>query len=212
MKIILLIPALLFAASAHAAPSPASGELSEAGPLMFGGGPYFTPNPTSDVETNGVGTITCMDPILPCDRFALTVNISDEFRMDEANKREGAVFSLNFTAATAELDAQADFELYLDDAAGTRVAQSVSTSGIPESFRLPLATLKNGDYVVTVLPYQPLGGSYTVDIQLDKDRKKSAAVAPAKQGSGLLAGALSPLALLWLGIFGLVSGKRIRRV
>lgn len=213
MKKILLIPVLLFAASAHAAPSPASGELNENdGALLFGGGPYVQPNPTSDVENTAGGEITCMDPILPCDQFALTVNISDEFRADEANKKEGVRFDLNFTAANAAIDAQADFEIYLFDTEGTLVAKSVSGAGIPESIRMPLGTLKNGDYVVTIVPYNPLGGSYTVDIQLDKDRRKSAPVTAAKQGSGLLAGAFAPLALLGLGIFGLISVKRSRRV
>lgn len=212
MKKLLLIPVLLFAASAQAAPSPASGEFNETGPLMFGGGPLVVPNPSSDVENLAGGDLVCEPMLMNCEEFALTVNISDEFRKDEANKKEGAQFALNFTAGNPALDAQADFEIYLFDAAGAIVAKSVSGAGIPEAFRMPLSTLKNGEYVVTIIPYQPLGGSYTVDIQLDKDRKKSAAVTPAKQGSGLLAGALSPLALLWLGIFGLISSKRIRRV
>lgn len=196
MKKRLLISALLFAAHAQAAPTPAGGELSEAGPLMFGGGPLVVPNPTSDVENLADGPLVCEPMLMNCDEFALTVNISDEFRKDEANKKEGVQFALNFTAADAALDAQADFEIYLFDAAGSIVAKSVSGAGIPESFRMPLSMLKNGEYVVTIIPYQPLGGSYTVDIQLDKDRKKSATV--AKQGSSLLAGAFAPFAGLML--------------
>ena len=192
-----IISALLLTlvSSAHAA-TPASGELNDAGPLNFSGGPFVIPNPTSDAENLADGPLVCEPMLMNCDEFTLTVNISDEFRADEANKKEGVQFALNFTAATPELDAQADFELYLFDSAGTKVVSSVSGAGVPEAFRLPLSTLKNGDYVVTIVPYNPLGGSYSVDIQLDKDRRKSATV--AKQGSSLLGGAFSPLMLMML--------------
>ncbi len=204
-----LLPAVLLSACAPLwAATPASGELTDvSGPIDFSGGPFVIPNPTSD--THGLAPQTplvCEPALMNCDTFALKIAIPDKYRKDEKNKKELIQIDLQFKAAAAPLDGQADFELYLLDSAGNEVASQTSGAGIQELISLPLSTLKDGDYTIQVVAYNPLGGSYSCEARLGKKNKAGeitpAAEAAARDSEGLLLGAFTAPALLFMLILG----------
>lgn len=189
---------LALAAPAFAA-SPASGELTETSdPIVYSGGPFVASNPSGDA-----GAPVCApDPAgVLCDNFALTVNVSDEFRQDEANKKEVISIAMSFAQA---LD---DFDMYVYDGAGTLVAESSGSSGVQEVVTLPLAVLKNGSYTVTVAPYLVVpGGGYDMTVKVGRPGKQASAA--AKSGNGLVAGGFGLAGLLGLMGFAALGRRR----
>lgn len=155
----------LFAASALLssaawAATPASGVLTEEGKdtevTWEGDGPYVFPNVT---PTAGDPSIVFCDTSLPqvCDEFELEVNIPDEFRMDEANRRETVRVGIEFPVPTG----QEDYDLYFYDEARNLLGQSAGAAGQQETITAPLQTLKNGKYIVQVIPYTANATNYT---------------------------------------------------
>ncbi|MEK6807191.1 MAG: hypothetical protein AABY95_11155 [Pseudomonadota bacterium] len=206
MRKLLAAFALTLSASAWAA-TPASGELTDAsGPIVFTGGPFVVPNPTSDVNGLAGGPVVCEPMLMNCDEFALTVAIPEKFRKDEKNKKEVVQIALTFGGATPELDAQADFELYILDAAGEPFAESVSGSGAPETVTLPLKQFPDGAYTVRILAYNGLGGSYSTGVRVGRGGKAGEEAAEGKSGDGLLLGAFG-----WPALFILLGNVLLRR-
>lgn len=206
MRTCIAVLSLIIAAPAWAA-TPASGELTDAsGPLVFTGGPFVVPNPSSDVNGLAGGPVVCEPMLMNCDEFALTVAIPEKFRKDEKNKKEVVQIALTFGAATPELDAQADFELYILDANGEPFAESVSGSGVPETVTLPLSQIPDGAYTVRILAYNGLGGSYSTEARLGRGAKAGDAIVEDKSGNGLLLGAFG----LWnlLALLGFSAAMR----
>lgn len=202
MRKALAVLTLTLTASAWAA-TPASGELTDAsGSLVFTGGPFVVPNPSSDANglSEGALPVVCEPMAMHCDEFALTVSIPEKFRNDEKNKKEVVQIALTFGAATPELDAQADFELYLLDAAGEPFAESVSGAGVAETITLPLKQFPDGAYTVRILAYNGLGGSYSTEVRLGRGSKAGGDTTEGKSGDGLLLGALGfPALCILLG-------------
>lgn len=200
LKLSALAAALtLLGASTAFAADPAAGELNdEALKLEWAGGPFVVPNVSPDAG----------EPVCPagvpqfCDPYALTVNITDEFRELPENQRESVRFAISFDVTVPVTD----YEIYVYDANGALVAEASNGPGVQESLSVPLKTLKNGSYTVTVVPYAPFATSYAAVAQIGKD----APAAMARASDASMGGAFGPAALLLLSGLGLVRMARRR--
>lgn len=196
----LLLSAALLAPLAVQAATPATGELTTEAPTLTwtGDGPYLFNNLTPFV---GDPVPVYCDTSLPqiCDEFQFTVNIPDEFRDLEENKKETVSISILFP----DTSGQEDYDLYVYDAAGTLVGSSAgSAPQTSEKITVPLRTLKNGAYTVQVIPFTPIGTNYDGTVQLGKPG------AAKSSGSGPLAGSFGFAALF--GLLGLGALRRRR--
>jgi len=118
-----------------------SGSVSDGNPsTTWSAGPFLVPNPTATAGPPLCGAAT------PCDEYALAVSTPPGY---------GDTHALRITVQWA-LGA-ADFDLYVLDAAGNVIADAASSSD-PEVVQLPPTS---GSYVVRVIPFAPLGQSYT---------------------------------------------------
>lgn len=193
----LIAVSLLTLAAPSFAATPASGELTEASePIAYSGGPFVASNPSGDAAD----PVCAPDPAgLLCDSFALTVNVSDEFRADEANKKEVISIAMSFAQAAD------DFDLYVYDGSGALIAEAAGGSGVQETVTLPLAVLKNGDYTITVAPYLVVpGDGYDMAVKVGRPGKQASVA--AKSGSGLVAGGFGLAGLL--GLMGFAALRR----
>lgn len=190
--------ALLLTAPCVWAADPANGEINDE-TLKFeyaGSGPFIVPNASPDAG----------DPVCPagapqlCDSFMLNVNISDDFRALPENQRENVRFAISFPVTVPVTD----YEIYVYDAAGALLAEASNGAGVQESVTLPLKTLKNGAYTVTVVPYAPFATNYMGVVQVGKDAK----AAELNAASANFAGAFGFGGLLLLGALAL---RRLRR-
>lgn len=156
--------ALLGAFAAQAA-DPAAGELNDETLALewAGSGPYVAPNLTPFA---GEPVPILCEPTVPvtCDQYALTVNISDEFRELPENQRESVRINIDFPVTTSA----EDYDLYLYDGAGTLMGESANLNGIVESITVPLKSLKNGSYTVEVIPFTPMATNYTGGAKVGK--------------------------------------------
>ena len=109
-------------------------------PAKWTGGPFAAPN-----ATGAAGTVDCTVP-QSCDDYRLTVSTA-----------AGTGNTRNLKIQVAWPNAAADFDLYVLDAAGNTVATSASSAD-PETVIMPPTS---GVYTVRVVPYLPLGQSYT---------------------------------------------------
>ena len=162
-----LLPALaatsLFSFNALAA-VPAAGTLSDTEPVLTwtGDAPFVVTN-----VTPASGEPTCVAEPAGCDNFALTVEIADEFRADEANKKE----TVRITVSWPNASGAGDFDVYFYDANDNLVGES-ATSANPEIVVVPVSVLKNGSYRFMTIPFAPLGDNYNAEAMIGK--KKSA--------------------------------------
>lgn len=141
--------------SADAA-SPSSGAVSDTAPTTsWTGGPF--------VAANVTGTAGDVDCSLPnsCDDYQLRV---------DAPAGYGADHQLKVDVSWA--NAAADFDVYLLDSAGNVIA-SAASSADPEQIIVPP---NSGTYTVRVVPFAPLGETYTASATL--------AAAPANPPAG----------------------------
>ncbi|MGH3499128.1 MAG: sialidase family protein [Nocardioidaceae bacterium] len=123
------------------AASPGSGTVSPTQlSTSWTGGPFLVPNPTA--EANGVPD--CSAP-QSCDTYNLTVSTPASY----ATKHQLRI-------AVSWPNQSADFDVYVENAAGTIVA-TAATSADPETVIMPPAA---GTYHVVVVPFLPLGQSY----------------------------------------------------
>lgn len=107
----------------------------------WGGGPFVAPNPTG----TALDAPDCTSP-QSCDDFTLHVSTPAGYGDTHALK-------IDVTWPTAA----ADFDVYVLDQAGHTVGTSASSAD-PEEVVLPPTT---GTYTVRVVPFLPLGDSYT---------------------------------------------------
>jgi hypothetical protein len=128
---------------AHAdASSPTQGSVTDTSPTVsWTGGPFVAPNVTG----NALGAPDCTAPS-SCDDF--TLHVSTPAGYD--------------TSHSLKVDVQwpttaADFDVYVLDAAGNTVGTSASNAD-PEEVVIPPTT---GTYTVRVVPFAPLGDSYS---------------------------------------------------
>jgi hypothetical protein len=140
-----LVAGTLPSVSADAA-TPPSGSVSDtASTTTWSAGPFAVPN-----VTGTTGTVSCRSPQL-CDDYALKVSVPMGY---------DAGHSLRIDVKWP--DTAADFDLYVLDADGREVAASASSSD-PETVLLPAVT---ASYTVRVVPYAPLGDSFTATASL----------------------------------------------
>jgi len=127
------------------AATPASGSVSDSSrSVTWTGGPYVTPN-----VTGLAGPVTCGPGL--CDDFALHVSTSAGY---------GDTHQLTITVGWPL--AAADFDIYLLDSAGNEVTSAASSSD-PE---VMVTAPTSGDYTVRVVPFAPLGQSFTATAAL----------------------------------------------
>ncbi|WP_310528462.1 CARDB domain-containing protein [Nocardioides sp.] len=135
-----------FTLSTADAAAPSQGTVSDADTsLTWGGGPFLVPN-----ATGAAGTPDCSVP-QSCDDFALHVATPAGY---------GTTHALNIKVAWA--NTAADFDVYVLDKGGNVVDTSASSAD-PEQVILPP---NSGDYTVRVVPYAPLGESYSATATL----------------------------------------------
>ncbi|HEX2895320.1 MAG TPA: sialidase family protein [Marmoricola sp.] len=128
-------------ATADAA-TPTSGTVSDtSGPVTWSGGPFLTAN----VTAQATGEPDCTVPG-SCDDFALHVSAPAGYDTDH-----------NLQIKVGWSNTAADFDVYLYDASG-HLAATAASSADPETITVAPNT---GDYVVRVVPFTPLGESYT---------------------------------------------------
>jgi CARDB/Bacterial pre-peptidase C-terminal domain len=121
--------------------TPSSGTVTDtSGAKTWTGGPFVTANPTAQA-----GSPDCTLP-QSCDDYALTVATPAGYG-DTNNLK----ISVNWSNTAA------DFDVYLLDSTGATVASAASSSD-PEVMVVPPTT---GTYTVRVVPFAPLGQSYT---------------------------------------------------
>jgi hypothetical protein len=132
--------------SAQAA-NPSGGTLTEtSGPRTYTAGPFVVANVTATA-----GEVICTSSV-DCDDYALTVTVPASYESTH-----------NVRVKIEWPTAVADFDLYVLDASGAVVAQAASTSD-PEVAILPAVS---ASYTVRVVPFAPLGESFTGTISLD---------------------------------------------
>ncbi|MET9043601.1 MULTISPECIES: sialidase family protein [unclassified Streptomyces] len=123
------------------AATPPSGSVSNAAPTTT-----WSADPSTVPNVSGTtGTVSCGNA-QPCDDYALKVSVPAGY---------DAGHSLRIDVRWP--DSAADFDLYVLDAAGREVATSASSSD-PETVLLPAVP---ASYTVRVVPYAPLGDSFT---------------------------------------------------
>ena len=128
-------------ATANAA-TPTSGTVSDtSGPVTWSGGPFVTANVTAQANGEPVCTVPGS-----CDDFALHVSAPAGYDTDH-----------NLQIKVGWTNTAADFDVYLYDAAG-HLAATAASSADPETITVAPNT---ADYVVRVVPFTPLGESYT---------------------------------------------------
>ena len=129
------------------AAAPAQGTVSTTEPqVTWSGGPFATPNVTG----NALDQPDCTAP-QSCDDYQLHVDTPAGY--DTAH-------ALHIDVAWA--NTAADFDVYVLDATGSVVGTSASSAN-PEQVILPPNA---GTYTVRVVPYLPLGSSYTAKATL----------------------------------------------
>lgn len=132
-----------------------SGTLSLSEPMLeFAGGPGVGANVTSTAAGH-----TCLDPLLPCDDYALTVDLPadiGDFFPDSV-----ITIDLSFESPSG----QDDYDLYLYDADGSIMAESTKEGG-PERIST-IALGGSRGYVVQVGYWLVLGAAYEGSISLD---------------------------------------------
>lgn len=135
-----------------AAATPASGTLSATGPMLsYSSGPFLISN-----VSGTAGSVICQAPILVCDDYALTINVSADY----LSSHPGTALSVS----TAWANTAEDYDIYLLDSTGAQLAVSASSSD-PESY---LFTVKPGQntYTLRIVPYTAAGGTATTTIKL----------------------------------------------
>ncbi|MFF7976440.1 sialidase family protein [Streptomyces sp. NPDC007905] len=131
------------------ATTPPSGSVSDTAPTTtWSAGPFAVPN-----VSGTTGTVSCGNGQL-CDDYSLKVSVPVGY---------DAGHSLRVDVKWP--DSAADFDVYVLDADGREVAASASSSD-PETVLLPAVS---ASYTVRVVPYAPLGDSFTGTASLIAD-------------------------------------------
>lgn len=157
---------------ASEASTPSSGTVTDtATSTSWTGGPFVTANATGQA-----GEPVCSVPT-SCDDFALHVATPAGYDLDH-----------QLEVKVGWQDTAADFDVYVYDAAGHLIGTAASSAD-PELVVLPPTT---GDYVVRVVPFNPLGQSYSATATL---APKPADPAPGTQTPPTFAAYAAPSSL-----------------
>ncbi len=137
--------------------------------------------------TNAAG-IQCVDPVLPCDQFALTVDLPEDL---------GVYFptalihvALNVDNSFTGVD---DYDLAFYDGAGNVIGESGNLPGETETAStIALGGINN--YTVEIIHWLVIGGGYVLNIDLDlgipsedvSDEELAAWIAANSDGDGVM--------------------------
>lgn len=139
-----LVMSLVPFPSGVAAGTPSSGTISQASPsLAYTAGPFVVPVADSSL---------CDALTAPCDTFALTVSTPAGYELTNSVK-----------VVIAWPNKAADFDLYVIDATGRTITSS-SSGEDPEAALFPA---KAGSYTLLVVPFLPLGETFSGTITFD---------------------------------------------
>jgi hypothetical protein len=128
------------------AATPSSGTVTaQSTSVSYSAGPFLVPN-----ATGAAGSVVC-NAATPCDDFRLSVDLPSTYAS-----------SYNLTVRIQWPNSAADFDLYVLDAGGNIVASAASGSD-PEVAVIPAI---RGAYTVRVVPYAPLGSSFSASVGL----------------------------------------------
>jgi len=159
-----LLAATLLGVGAASAATPTGGTLTESsGPVTFEAGPFDLANPTPVLQVdNGP---RCTDPVQPCDSFALTVSLPDDFTV----QRPGAVIRFTMSwddAGTGNSDY--DFDVYEGTVADTDGSEQTESRGASTS-NPEVGSVRafdgEQDFTVKVVPFLPT--TETVDVKIE---------------------------------------------
>lgn len=124
------------------AANPASGTLSAGNPtITYTGGPNLVSNPSGTAELN------CVD--LPCDNFALTIDLPASY--EETHQVR---IHVSWTSPVEDYDLNV-----------SNMDTSGNSPGIPETV---VGAAKSGTHTVQVVPFAVHGGTYTTTITLEE--------------------------------------------
>jgi hypothetical protein len=158
--VVLAVLCLGFVSRPRAA-DPSSGTISPgSGPLVYTGGPFDFTNMTAVPATPAAPgqPPVCLDPLLPCDDFALTVTVTPG---------DPTVYFLRVDLQF--LNTSSDFDLYLFDSSGTMLKDSTGTTGEQEAVQVQ-AQPGTHTFTVQVVPYDVVTGAggdvYSATVQL----------------------------------------------
>jgi Fibronectin type III domain len=142
-----VLASLFLWGSSTLAADPPDGTLTDAHPtLTYTGGPYVTTNATGQAQTPPA----CAAP-MQCDVFTLTVNVS----ASDAQTKE-------ITISTGWPNSTADFDLYVIDSSGNLVGVDANSAD-PEVAVIPAVS---GRFTIQIVPFNPLGQTFTTTISL----------------------------------------------
>lgn len=166
------------ASVSNAAPFPDRGTIDEsASAVAFSGGPFRSPNPSTDryylgsTEPQQITPILCKKAAKNCDRYALSVVFSAPFREVATDEHQ----VLRFAVVGSEAEAKPKpllkptFDIFLFDGNGTQIARSAYDSDAAADegyFDLPVDQVPNGQYTVIVTAYDAMGASYTAEVKM----------------------------------------------
>ncbi len=210
MRALIAAAALATALPLYAA-EPSSGTLSEDGEAIeFGGGPFAGAN-VSGTSAGGMEP-TCINPVLACDDFALTVDLPEDYSERYPSGLVRIVIQLDDPGANAA----EDYDLFLYDASGTTRLGSSTSEGSTEVVSF-LADGGLSEFLVRIVPFSATASSYKGLIELIPGEpafapeeeeggsdgfagavKNGTVGSPGRQGGGGAAGGL----LLALGLLG----------
>ncbi|CAN5431187.1 hypothetical protein BH11ACT8_BH11ACT8_04940 [soil metagenome] len=144
--LVVLVPGLALVLGDADAATPAGGTVTTTSSAAWGGGPYVLPN-----QSGNVADPTCTTPDA-CDDYQLTVDAP-----------AGYEDTYDVVVPVSWPDPAADFDVYLLSPSGSVLA-SAASSADPE---IVTANVPPGVYTVRVVPFLPLGDSYTATASLE---------------------------------------------
>ena len=158
--------ALVFFAQLASGATPPSGTLTDtSGPLSYSAGPFNVANPTPVPEVD-VGP-HCNNPAVPCDDFALTVQLPMGYMA--AHPNAAVQVNMNWTDAGSS---KSDYDLYVYQGTvtstdGSQRAYAQSASGNdPEVASFTGLLDGSNSFTVKVVPYTPSGETVNLQVQL----------------------------------------------
>src|SRR6266850_410796 len=154
------------------AATPSSGTLTDtSGPVNYTSGPFTGANPTPIPEVDSGPE--CLNPVQPCDDFALTVTLPSGYAAAHPNA------ALKITAGWTDTGSgKSDYDLYVyrgvvinTDGSQTADYQSASSSN-PEVATIAPVADGTSRFTVKVVPYTPTGESVNVKIELLRSEER----------------------------------------
>jgi len=103
-----------------------------------------------------------------CDRFALTVDLTNTFRHTATLQKQHLHFSLVVDEQQPLPLVKPEFHFYLFDANGTELGRSEfgASKSLDYRFKVPLHVVPNGRYTVVTTGYNGLGARYSATVWL----------------------------------------------